>query len=156
MSTRISSLTVRDFRSIRGNVTVPMDAPIVLVHGKNGAGKTSFLLASAFHGLAKLSTGSARGQLTPSAFLRNDRRQCGIVGVDHRIHIIVRQRRTVPLLLHSASQPPHGSLPQFRFVVALKVLPVRTIDMPHIQHPQRRRHRGLLRQQTAEGHLLGR
>ena len=43
MSTRISSLTVRDFRSIRGNVTVPMDAPIVLVHGKNGAGKTSLL-----------------------------------------------------------------------------------------------------------------
>ncbi|QOK90505.1 AAA family ATPase [Ralstonia pseudosolanacearum] len=43
MSTRISSLTVRDFRSIRGNVTVPMDAPIVLIHGKNGAGKTSLL-----------------------------------------------------------------------------------------------------------------
>jgi exonuclease SbcC len=40
---RITSLTVRDFRSIRGNVTVPMNAPIVLVHGKNGAGKTSLL-----------------------------------------------------------------------------------------------------------------
>lgn len=43
MNTRISSLTVRDFRSIRGNVTIPMDAPIVLIHGKNGAGKTSLL-----------------------------------------------------------------------------------------------------------------
>lgn len=43
MSFRINSLTVRDFRSIRGDVTVPMNAPIVLVHGKNGAGKTSLL-----------------------------------------------------------------------------------------------------------------
>lgn len=43
MSSRINSLTVRNFRSIRGNVTVPMNAPIVLVHGKNGAGKTSLL-----------------------------------------------------------------------------------------------------------------
>jgi len=43
MSFRINSLTVRDFRSIRGDVTVPMNAPIILVHGKNGAGKTSLL-----------------------------------------------------------------------------------------------------------------
>lgn len=43
MSFRINSLTVRDFRSIRGDVTVPMNAPIILIHGKNGAGKTSLL-----------------------------------------------------------------------------------------------------------------
>ncbi|MBX3585548.1 MAG: AAA family ATPase [Ramlibacter sp.] len=43
MSFRINSLTVRDFRSIRGEVTLPMNAPIILVHGKNGAGKTSLL-----------------------------------------------------------------------------------------------------------------
>lgn len=43
MSYRINSLTVRDFRSIRGDVTVPMNAPIILIHGKNGAGKTSLL-----------------------------------------------------------------------------------------------------------------
>lgn len=43
MSFRINSLTVRDFRSIRGDVTVPMNAPIILVQGKNGAGKTSLL-----------------------------------------------------------------------------------------------------------------
>lgn len=43
MSHRINSLTVRDFRSIRGDVTVPMNAPIILIHGKNGAGKTSLL-----------------------------------------------------------------------------------------------------------------
>lgn len=43
MSFRINSLTVRDFRSIRGDITVPMNAPIILVHGKNGAGKTSLL-----------------------------------------------------------------------------------------------------------------
>lgn len=45
MIPRIKSLTVRDFRSIRGTVTVPMDSPIVLIHGKNGAGKTSLLSA---------------------------------------------------------------------------------------------------------------
>ncbi|WP_374594054.1 AAA family ATPase, partial [Aquabacterium sp.] len=43
MSFRINSITVRNFRSIRGDVTVPMNAPIILVHGKNGAGKTSLL-----------------------------------------------------------------------------------------------------------------
>ena len=43
MSSRINSLTVRNFRSIRGDVTVPMNASIVLIHGKNGAGKTSLL-----------------------------------------------------------------------------------------------------------------
>jgi exonuclease SbcC len=43
MNTRISSLTVCNFRSIRGTITIPMDAPIVLIHGKNGAGKTSLL-----------------------------------------------------------------------------------------------------------------
>ncbi|PZQ78232.1 DNA replication and repair protein RecF [Xylophilus ampelinus] len=43
MSFRINSLTVRNFRSIRGDITVPMNAPIILVHGKNGAGKTSLL-----------------------------------------------------------------------------------------------------------------
>ncbi len=43
MSFRINSLTVRDFRSIRGDITVPMNAPIILIHGKNGAGKTSLL-----------------------------------------------------------------------------------------------------------------
>ena len=43
MSYRINSLTVRDFRSIRGDVTVPMNAPVVLIHGNNGAGKTSLL-----------------------------------------------------------------------------------------------------------------
>lgn len=38
-------LTVKDFRSIKGEITVGLDAPIVLVHGNNGAGKTSLLTA---------------------------------------------------------------------------------------------------------------
>lgn len=45
MTPRIASLTVTDFRSIRGTVTVPMDSPVVLIHGRNGAGKTSLLSA---------------------------------------------------------------------------------------------------------------
>lgn len=45
MIPRIASLKVTDFRSLRGTVTVPMDSPVVLIHGRNGAGKTSLLTA---------------------------------------------------------------------------------------------------------------
>jgi len=45
MIPRLKSVTVKDFRSIRGQVTVPLDAPVVLIHGQNGAGKTSILSA---------------------------------------------------------------------------------------------------------------
>lgn len=45
MTPRITSLTATDFRSLRGIVTIPMDSPVVLIHGRNGAGKTSLLTA---------------------------------------------------------------------------------------------------------------
>lgn len=45
MTPRIASLTVTDFRSLRGTVTVPLDSPVVLIHGRNGVGKTSLLTA---------------------------------------------------------------------------------------------------------------
>ncbi|WP_296739773.1 AAA family ATPase [Mesorhizobium sp.] len=41
----IEGLVIQNFRSIRGTVPVPLDAPIVLIHGANGAGKTSILAA---------------------------------------------------------------------------------------------------------------
>ncbi|MFU0507303.1 AAA family ATPase [Pseudaminobacter sp. NGMCC 1.201702] len=41
----IEGLVIQNFRSIRGTVPVPLDAPIVLIHGANGAGKTSILSA---------------------------------------------------------------------------------------------------------------
>src|SRR4030088_1513390 len=34
-----------NFRSIRGQVHAPLDAKVVLIHGENGAGKTSLLSA---------------------------------------------------------------------------------------------------------------
>lgn len=40
---QLKSITLTNFRSIRGSISVPLDAPIVLVHGQNGAGKTSLL-----------------------------------------------------------------------------------------------------------------
>ncbi len=40
---QLKSITLTNFRSIRGSITVPLDVPIVLVHGQNGAGKTSLL-----------------------------------------------------------------------------------------------------------------
>lgn len=42
---RLHSLVVENFRSIAGHWEVPLDAEIVLVHGSNGAGKTSLLSA---------------------------------------------------------------------------------------------------------------
>jgi DNA repair protein SbcC/Rad50 len=41
----LSSLDVTNFRSIRGHVYAPLDARVVLIHGENGAGKTSLLSA---------------------------------------------------------------------------------------------------------------
>lgn len=41
----LKELDVTNFRSIRGHVHVPLDAKVVLIHGENGAGKTSLLSA---------------------------------------------------------------------------------------------------------------
>ena len=41
----IRSITISDFRRLEGTRTLPLDAPIVLIHGSNGAGKTSVLSA---------------------------------------------------------------------------------------------------------------
>ena len=44
-SSILRSLDITNFRSIRGHVHAPLDAKVVLVHGENGAGKTSLLSA---------------------------------------------------------------------------------------------------------------
>lgn len=44
-SQRLKTLVIRNFRSLRGEVVVPLDAQVVLVHGSNGMGKTSVLSA---------------------------------------------------------------------------------------------------------------
>lgn len=41
----LKSLDISNFRSIRGRIHAPLDAKVVLVHGDNGAGKTSLLSA---------------------------------------------------------------------------------------------------------------
>src|SRR3978361_2184386 len=48
MIDRLTSLAVRDFRSIRGPISVSLDASAVLIHGPNGTGKTSLLSAIEF------------------------------------------------------------------------------------------------------------
>ncbi len=41
----LRTLEVSNFRTIRGPISVPLDASVVLVHGDNGAGKTTLLSA---------------------------------------------------------------------------------------------------------------
>lgn len=41
----LKDIDVSNFRSIRGRVRTPLDARVVLIHGENGAGKTSLLSA---------------------------------------------------------------------------------------------------------------
>jgi exonuclease SbcC len=41
----LESISITDFRTIGGTITVPLDAPVVLIHGPNGVGKTSVLSA---------------------------------------------------------------------------------------------------------------
>ena len=45
MQPTLASLDIANFRSIRGQIHAPLDAKVVLVHGENGAGKTSLLSA---------------------------------------------------------------------------------------------------------------
>ncbi|XBH21993.1 AAA family ATPase [Jonesiaceae bacterium BS-20] len=42
---KLKSLTVTNFRSIKGTWHIPLDSQVVLIHGPNGAGKTSLLSA---------------------------------------------------------------------------------------------------------------
>ena len=45
MTPLLESITVTNFRSVKGTITVPLSAPVVLIHGKNRSGKTSILSA---------------------------------------------------------------------------------------------------------------
>jgi exonuclease SbcC len=42
---RLKAIAIEDFRSIRGKISISLDAPVVLIHGQNGSGKTSLLSA---------------------------------------------------------------------------------------------------------------
>jgi exonuclease SbcC len=39
------AISITDFRSLRGTVNIPLNAPVVLIHAQNGGGKTSVLSA---------------------------------------------------------------------------------------------------------------
>jgi len=41
----LATLTISNFRSVGGSVAIPLNAPVVLVHGANGAGKSSVMSA---------------------------------------------------------------------------------------------------------------
>lgn len=41
----LQSIEIAEFRGLTGTRTIPLDAPVVLIHGANGAGKTSILSA---------------------------------------------------------------------------------------------------------------
>ena len=45
MNARLTGLSVSDFRSVRGRVELDLDAPVILIYGANGSGKTSLLSA---------------------------------------------------------------------------------------------------------------
>lgn len=42
---RLESVSIQNFRSIGGRITIPLGAQVVLIHGANGTGKTSVLSA---------------------------------------------------------------------------------------------------------------
>lgn len=41
----LRTVSISDFRSIRGTVAIPLNAPVVLLHGTNGAGKSTVMSA---------------------------------------------------------------------------------------------------------------
>ena len=42
---RLEAIQIENFRSISGPVSIPLNAPIVLLHGTNGAGKSTVMSA---------------------------------------------------------------------------------------------------------------
>src|SRR5712691_598264 len=45
MNALLNNLIIENFRSLKGQVVIPLEAQVVLLHGTNGAGKTSVLSA---------------------------------------------------------------------------------------------------------------
>jgi exonuclease SbcC len=79
----LKELDITNFRSIRGHVHAPLDANVVLIHGENGAGKTSLLsaielaLTGAVQSLQRADPGYAsqllhRSQTSGSVILKTD------------------------------------------------------------------------------------
>ena len=86
MTFRLKQITVQDFRSIRGQVTVELDAPIVLVHSPNGVGKTS-LLSAVELGLTGAVAALSRGE---DGFLQHLPHKDAPKGVGHVSLAVVR------------------------------------------------------------------
>lgn len=64
-------MVIRDFRSISGEWEIPLDADVVLVHGQNGAGKTSLLSALELGATGGISHLDRTGDLHYREFLHN-------------------------------------------------------------------------------------
>ena len=94
MNRRLTSLRLEHYRSIRGHHTINLDAPVVLIHGANGSGKTSLLSALEI-GLTGEAVAMRRSDPNYASHLIH-------TGMDEAI-IDVRCR-------HDAFEPPHSAL----------------------------------------------
>jgi len=75
---RLAELVVENFRSISGRCVIPLDGSITLVHGANGAGKTSLLSAIELAATGRVGFLEDQGKDTRS-FLRNHDYELGSV-----------------------------------------------------------------------------
>ena len=78
---KLKNISIEDFRSINGNISIPLDAPIVLIHGANGTGKTSVLTALEI-GLTGQSTALHRTDLTYEHYLPHQGKASGRIKLD--------------------------------------------------------------------------
>lgn len=85
MTTSLKSLLVRDFRSIAGEWTIPLDAQVVLVHGQNGAGKTSLLSALELAATGTISYLDRAGDTAYRRHLHHDGRGSGQVSLEAEV-----------------------------------------------------------------------
>jgi DNA repair protein SbcC/Rad50 len=97
---RLQSMTIQDFRSIAGEWTIPLDAEVVLLHGLNGAGKTSVL-----SGLELAATGaiSHLERADGASYKQNLHRRGSSGG---RVEVVMREQGA--LVVGSATVGPGG------------------------------------------------
>ncbi|RYD84779.1 MAG: hypothetical protein EOP84_04570, partial [Verrucomicrobiaceae bacterium] len=115
MSDRITRLKVSNFRSIRGTIDVNLDAPVVLIHGPNGSGKTSILSAIELALTGQVSSFERSGARSLSDLVHRNEREA-TVDVERSVGAnVTKSVGNIKITAEGQKGQPLLEVPQSRF-----------------------------------------